>query len=163
MTDKFWTQDRDSRLKHMWINGVPVIDIAKKLNAISKNSVVSRAHRLKLPAHSGAVYKTKSATKKIRWNRKLYEQLMLLWSKGHGIDEICKYFKTTKYEIHEAIKRARASLYKKESKKKNKDTMSFVQKPIRAANIVSHKCSYCSMQTYIKAKACYHCAYRAGA
>lgn len=47
--DTPWTDDLEAQLIAMWADDVPVKEIAMRLGGLSKNAVVGKAHRLKLP------------------------------------------------------------------------------------------------------------------
>lgn len=44
-----WTAARDKRLTRLWASGLPTPEIGKRMG-VTKNSVIGRAHRLKLPS-----------------------------------------------------------------------------------------------------------------
>lgn len=44
-----WTEDRVGRLKELWAKGMSAVQIASALGGVSRNAVISKAKRLKLP------------------------------------------------------------------------------------------------------------------
>jgi GcrA cell cycle regulator len=50
-----WTADRVSRLTYLWGEGIPTVQIARLIgDGATKNSVIGKAHRLKLTARRSA-------------------------------------------------------------------------------------------------------------
>jgi GcrA cell cycle regulator len=50
---RFWTPERTERLSELWCAGTKIKSIAKELET-TKNAVIGKAARLKLPTHAGA-------------------------------------------------------------------------------------------------------------
>lgn len=59
-----WTDDRVELLKKLWGEGHTAAEIAKKLGNVTRNAVIGKAHRLKLPSRVSPIQPNK--TKKIR-------------------------------------------------------------------------------------------------
>ena len=57
-----WTEDRISKLKKYWQEGMTTVEIGKKLG-VSKNAVVGKAHRLELDARPSPIKKEPVVTK----------------------------------------------------------------------------------------------------
>ena len=55
-TSKTWTPERDALLRSEWALAARVVDIAYKMN-LTRNQVIGRAHRLRLPRHAHACEK----------------------------------------------------------------------------------------------------------
>jgi len=51
----FWTDEKIESLRTYWAAGYPAIKIASEIGASSKNVVIGKARRLKLPTHIGAI------------------------------------------------------------------------------------------------------------
>lgn len=49
--ERAWSDDEDTYLKAMWADGWSASHIGKKLKR-TRNSVIGKAHRLKLPEHA---------------------------------------------------------------------------------------------------------------
>lgn len=69
-----WTADRIERLVEMWKNGVMSSDIGRRLG-ISKNAVIGKVHRLRLPPRMKAVSDKTGKEAEIRESQKIKEKM----------------------------------------------------------------------------------------
>lgn len=64
--DQGWTDERIQTLKTMWLEGKSTAEIAAALGGLSRNAVIGKARRIKLPRHS--VKNTNAATQRRHGN-----------------------------------------------------------------------------------------------
>ncbi len=50
-----WTDERIERLKDLWTRGMTASQIADELGGVSRNAVIGKAHRLRLPARPSPI------------------------------------------------------------------------------------------------------------
>lgn len=59
MRTDLWSPDRDALLARLWSEGMTAAKIAEAIGMPSKNSIVGRAHRLKLPKRPSPIRRDK--------------------------------------------------------------------------------------------------------
>ena len=50
-----WTPDRCDQLRELWATGMSASAIAKEMQGITRNSVISKAHRMGLPRRGSPI------------------------------------------------------------------------------------------------------------
>lgn len=101
---KIWTEPDDTILRTMWLNGEKPKAIADRLN-VTKNSVLGRARRIKLPKHTDSNDKRKERSA-LRPHRayereapKTLDQTVIEWRsipRARG----CQYIEGDPREVH---------------------------------------------------------------
>lgn len=69
-----WTDERVSTLRQLWADGLSGAVIAKQMNAKSRNAIIGKAHRLKLPR--------RKTHWNVKWSADETAQLRKLWTSG---------------------------------------------------------------------------------
>jgi GcrA cell cycle regulator len=85
-----WTEDEDNALKAAWVTGASAAVIARQLTAlfgreVTKNSIVGRAHRLKLASRASPIFEHGPA-----WTDEQDAQLRALWGRGITTKAVAK-------------------------------------------------------------------------
>lgn len=161
MGHKVWTKKMDATLIELWGKGITAEAIARHFGrGITKNSVIGRMHRLR-DAVSYKDLEKLGPLEKRQWNEEKYEILDRLVRRGFTYEYLVEYFQQSERELRMAIIRYRKMLAARKAKEA---AFLSASKPIRVkGHHETHRCNYCTSDTYINAQTCYACAYRKAA
>lgn len=77
-----WTEEREKLLSKLWMDGLSCSQIANRFgNAITRNAVIGKVHRMRLPDRQSAIHKARGGKTRARNARKAKPPKQRPWEK----------------------------------------------------------------------------------